>query len=252
MRKAVVLDKSGTIVDPCRVVLDLSSGKYSLCGNTLQFANTRKETLVNVRGPINSIIKGNTARLSLKVSYCPLEECPDLGSDLLGDRRVVEGLKGTAQRVISGCNSELGVCTALLVDSNGRPTHTVGLGGKLYDEVQSSVRSMMESDCDVFIATGNCREASIACAKLLGIPKKFVLFDADPEEKKKLVKKLRGFYGSVIMVGNDINDLDAMKEADVGIMVARDGKVPDGACEADYVVASLKEVERIVSGIRQP
>jgi len=198
-------------------------------------------------------MKGDVSRLGLKVSCSPLPVIPKIDVGILKREEVLEGLKGAANKVLDHCNTQLGVCTALFVDLEGNVTHTVGLGGRIYEEVQGVVKSIMDSGSDVFLATGNCKEAALKCASLLGIPRRFVLFDATPEEKRKLVKKLRGFYGSVVMVGNDINDLVAMREADVSIMVKRKGVPSEDECaessDVDYVVPSLREVERIVSEI---
>jgi soluble P-type ATPase len=256
LRKAVVLDKSGTIVDACRVLLDLKSGEYLFCENTLKYVTDRGEALVNVRGPLKRIMDGRTEGLSLKVSCSPWHGAVKIDQDLLLKEGVMEGLRDVTDKVKASCESKLGVCAALLVRREGEVTHAVGLGGRLYPEVKGVVRSLAASGTDVFLATGNCREASIKCARLLGIPKEFVLFDADPQEKMELVRKLRGFYGAVIMVGNDVNDLTAMTAADLGIMVRRGDKGGEGDFsrrpEVDYVVPSLKEVETVVSEIKRP
>ena len=255
MRKAVVLDKSGTIVDACRVVLDLSNGKCTFCASTLSYVVKKHVALVNIRGPLRALMEGNVDRLGLKVSCSLLPVVPEIEKDLLKREGVLKGLREVANKVMDHCDSQLGVCTALFVNKDGEATHAVGLGGRLYGEVQGVVKSIIDSGSDVFLATGNCKEATIKCADLLGIPRRFVLFDATPEEKRRLVKKLRGFYGSVVMVGNDINDLIAMREADVSIMVRREGIPSEDECaessDVDYVVPSLREVERIVSEIRQ-
>lgn len=253
LRKAVVLDKSGTIVDACRVVLDLSNGKCIFCASTLNYVVKKHVALVNIRGPLRALMEGNVDRLGVKVSCCLLPIVPKIEKELLRRSGVLKGLKEVANKVIDHCESQLGVCTALFVNEDGEATHAVGLGGSLYEEVQGVVKSIIDSGSDVFLATGNCKEASIRCADLLGISRRFVLFDATPEEKRSLVKKLRGFYGSVIMVGNDVNDFIAMREADVSIMVRRKDLPEEEFTESpdvDYIVPSLYEVERIVAEIR--
>ena len=250
LRKAVVFDKSGTTVDPCRVVLGLRTGTCYYHISTLAYVRDRRSALVNVRGPFSAIMNGDVKRRRLKVSCSalPPEVEKAIGPDLLtGD--VMEGLRAAAEKVRCHCGSDLGICTALVVDPEGRVSDIVGLGGRLYDEVPGAIRSIIASGADVFLATGNCEESSLKCGKALGVRREFIVFDASPRDKCKLVRKLRGFYGSVIMVGNDINDLPAMREADVAIIVNRDGGGCDLGPEVDYVVPSLREVERIVARI---
>lgn len=256
MRKAVVLDKSGTIIDPCRILLDLRSGEYTKCESTLQYAENRCEMLVNVMGPFKSIMEGKPKGLTLKVSYQPLPDMPLPKPGILEREGVLAGLKGVTERVMSDCNTQMGICRALMINQAGDATHAVGLGGRLYADVEPVVRSIIASGSDVFLATGNCRESALKCAALLGVPKMFVLADADPDDKRKLIRKLRGFYGVVVMVGNDLNDLSAMEEADIAVMVEREGAKETGISadllkrdRIDYVVPSFKEVWEILSKV---
>jgi len=250
-----VLDKSGTIVDPCRILLNLASGKYTFCESTLQYAEDKKEMLVNVRGPFKSIKDGTLRGLSIKVSYCPLPAMQPPGPEILRREGVLEGLKGVTERVLSDCDTQMGVCRALMVNQAGEATHAVGLGGRLYPDVEPVVKGIISSGSDVFLATGNCRESALKCAALLGVPKLFVLADADPDDKRRLIRKLRGFYGVVVMVGNDFNDLVAMEEADIAIMIERE---PKGAGflsdllekgKVDYVIPSFTKVGEILSKV---
>jgi soluble P-type ATPase len=190
LRKAVVLDKSGTIVDACRVVLDLINGNYTFCASTLNYVVKKHVALVNIRGPLKALMEGNVDRLNIKISCCLLPIIPKIEKELLRRKGVLEGLKDVANKVMEHCDSQLGVCTALFVKENGDVTHAIGLGGRLYEEVQGVVKSIINSGSDVFLATGNCKEASIRCADQLGIPRRFVLFDATLKKNACLLKNL--------------------------------------------------------------
>lgn len=252
MRKAVVLDKSGTIIDPCRVVYNIEERKWFFHISTLKYVVEKEGVLVNLRGRIQDIMSGNIAKSRLKVSCCALKSRPPMDKSRLLDPAVLEGIRETYEKALTHCASELGACVAVVFNREGEITDVVGLGGKLYPDVKESVRTMQERGVDVYLATGNCKEMTVKCADLLGIPRHAAIFDASPEEKRELVRRLRGFYGSVVMVGNDINDLIAMREADISVLVRRRGEFQkDILCsEVDYFVDSLAEVARIVFEIR--
>lgn len=252
MKKAVVLDKSGTIIDPCRVVYNLENEKWLYHINTLKYVVEKRGVLVNLRGRIQDILAGKLAKVRLKVSCCVLKSYPPLDKTRLLDPMVLQGIHETYQKALIHCSSELGACVAIVLNSEGEITDVVGLGGKLYPDVKDAVRSMQDKGIDVFLATGNCREMTLKCADLLKISRHAAIFDASPQEKKELVTRLRGFYGSVVMVGNDINDLIAMREADVSVLVRRKEEYQNkGLCyEVDYFVDSLTEVARIVCEIK--
>jgi len=252
LRKAVVLDKSGTIIDPCRVVYNIEDKKWFYHMSTLKYVVEKRGVLVNLKGRIQDIIEGNIAKARLKVSCCALQNYPPIDKSRLLEPAVLEGIRETYQRALTHCSSELGACVAVIFNSEGKVTDVVGLGGKLYPDVKESVRSMQEDGVDVYLATGNCKEMTLKCADLLSIPRRAAIFDASPEEKRELVRRLRGFYGSVVMVGNDINDLIAMREADISVLVRRRGEFQkESLCsEVDYFVVSFTEVAKIVSEIK--
>ncbi len=256
MRKAVVLDKSGTIIDPCRVIYDMSSRKFIFHENTLKYVVGRNEALINIRGPVSALLKGNLKGVSLKASCSAFAPVPTVEVSSLSEKGVADGIRLISKQAEEHCSSELGVCIAAIINKEGEITGIVGLGGRIYGEVEAVVGRMQSSGTDVFLATGNCKDMTIRCAEALGIPKEYIIFDASPEDKRDLVRRLRGFYGAVVMVGNDINDLTAMSEADVAVIVKRGGATTDdrvGRCEdVDYVVPSLVEVEEIVNRIGLP
>ncbi|MCX8181988.1 MAG: HAD family hydrolase [Candidatus Methanomethyliaceae archaeon] len=250
MRAAIVLDKSGTILRPCRVIFDLKKSELLFHVNTLKFVIEVGGYLVNVKGSPNAIKRG-VIKIG-KVVCASSQVPPRVNTEILRQNRVLEALNKVMVEAERHCGSEIGICVALIVDKDGHPTHAVGLGGKLYDDVKETVEMIKDSDDDVFIATGNCREATLKCAKVLGIDKRFVLTDASPREKSDFVKALRRFYGLVVMVGNDVNDILAMREADLSVLVKRD---PSDVMErlmsdVDYTVSSLREIPKIISEIK--
>ncbi|MBC7113266.1 MAG: HAD family hydrolase [Candidatus Methanomethyliales bacterium] len=251
LRAAVVFDKSGTILKPCRVVLDLQKNETLFHVNTLKFVLEIGGHLVNIKGAINEI-KRDSIKIG-KVICSSSHVLPRISNEILGQNNVLNALKRVLVEAKRHCGSEVGTCAALIVDRFGRPTHAVGLGGILYEDVRETVETIRGSDDDVFIATGNCRESTLKCARILGIDKRFVIADASPKEKMDFVKKLRRFYGLVVMVGNDINDLPAMREADLSILVKRDPSdvTEDILFKVDHLVSSLKEVPKIISEIKR-
>ncbi len=74
---------------------------------------------------------------------------------------------------------------------------------------------------------------------------------ATPTVKAQIVSDLRQEYDRVLMVGDGINDLAAMRNADIAILtVQQPGDRPEVLYkEADYVVKSVGEVVTIVRGI---
>ncbi|MEM2001463.1 MAG: HAD family hydrolase [Candidatus Methanomethylicaceae archaeon] len=251
MRAAIVFDKSGTILRPCRVIYDLQRKELLFHVNTLKFVIEIGGYLVNVKGDPNAK-KQKNIKIG-KVICSPLPTSPKVSDEILRQNDILEALNRVIVEAKTHCGSEIGTCAAVILNKDGTPTHAVGLGGKLYDDVKEVIKKLRDSDDDVFLATGNCREATLKCAKFLGIDKRFVLADASPKEKMNFVKSLRRFYGLVVMVGNDVNDLLAMREADLSVLVKREScdTSEDLMPEVDYIVSSLRDIPKIISEIRR-
>jgi soluble P-type ATPase len=256
VRIAIILDKSGTIIKAHRVLCDILTGECSPCDSTLRYATERQETLVNVRGSIGSIMKGNLGHVSLKVSCSPNGRRGEVPKELLAQPGIIESLNKAISKVVQDCGKGLGVCAGLLVDAEGRVTHAVALGGEIYDDVREAVSALRFGGDDVFLATGNCKSFSVKCARTLGICEGFVLYDADPGDKMEFVRRLKNYYGSVIMVGNDINDIIAMGEADLGVLLRRpDSPSTEGIerrPEVDFVLDSMGGICELVKRVKVP
>ncbi|MEN3036018.1 MAG: hypothetical protein ABC588_01455, partial [Candidatus Methanosuratincola petrocarbonis] len=136
MRKAVVLDKSGTIIDPCRVVYNIEGKKWLYHISTLKYVVEKGGVLVNLKGSIQDIIAGNVAKAKLKVSCCVLKSYPPMDKSRLLDPVVLQGIRETYQKALTHCSSELGACVAVVFNPEGKITDVVGLGGKLYPDVK--------------------------------------------------------------------------------------------------------------------
>jgi len=72
---------------------------------------------------------------------------------------------------------------------------------------------------------------------------------ATPKKKEAIVKKLKKEYDRVLMVGDGINDILALRAADLGVLsVQQTGECPPMLCrEADVVIKDIKEIVGIVS-----
>lgn len=156
MRIAVVFDKSGTILRPCRVVLDIEKNELFFHVNTLKFVMEAGGYLVNVKGTSAAIRRGDT-NLSMKISCASSSVVPKISKEVLRNGNILDALRRVMFEVERHCGSEVGTCAALIVNKMGHVTHGVGLGGRLYEDVKETVDMIKKLDDDVFIATGNCR-----------------------------------------------------------------------------------------------
>ena len=105
-----------------------------------------------------------------------------------------------------------------------------------------------------FIASGDRVPKLEKMADYLGIPRDRVFGVATPTVKAQIVNDLRQEYDKVLMVGDGINDLYAMQNADIAILtIQQAGDRPEVLYnEADFVVKNVCEVVTIVQQILTP
>lgn len=242
LKIAIVFDKSGTVLRPCRVVFDIKRGEMLYHVNTLKLVREIDGYLLNIEGDVKDIKSGREP--SLKLSYAFSNTMPKIEKNVVFKKEILEALEKVEREANSHCVSEIGTCIALILNRLGEPIYTVGLGGRIYEDFKK-ILNEIKSKCDVFIATGNCKKATLKFVKKLNINERFVICNASPREKMEFVRMIKPFYSYVVMVGNDVNDLMAMKEADVSVFVNREGE--NYICDADYIIKSLNDLPKIIS-----
>jgi Cu2+-exporting ATPase len=234
----VVFDKTGTLTDPVPMV-DRLVGEEGVGENDLltwAAAAEAKQT-----HPVALAIRGEAARRGLEVPT-PLETdyVPSNGIQArIGDGLIQVGsgrymdmvgvtLSDRAREAEAGARS-LGR-PFVFVARDGRIAGTIVLRTKLRPEAHGVIRELKERGLHVRILSGDGRAQTEAAAQELGVDG----FDAEvlPHEKALVVQKLRNEGRFVCFVGDGINDLVAMRAAQVSVAVA-------GATTAANAVAGV-------------
>jgi len=124
--------------------------------------------------------------------------------------------------------------------------YVLATGGRIFSGVKGVIRQMSSLDVDIFVASGDNRRSLAALAAEIGVPETRVFDALSPAGKKDLVLSLKERYGRVVMVGDGINDLQALEAADLGILtVQQEDPRPQTLYDAaDVVVCDIRDVGR--------
>jgi Cu+-exporting ATPase len=141
--------------------------------------------------------------------------------------------RGFAAVIGQGVRAEVGgrllqVSREVTVD--GVVAGTIEVADAMKKESPEAVRRLRALGLEVWMLTGDRREAAEAIARQAGIER--VLAEILPEGKLEQVKKLQAAGKRVAMVGDGINDAPALAQADLGIAL---GSGTDIAMEAGAV-----------------
>ena len=105
--------------------------------------------------------------------------------------------------------------TVFFVAVDGRPAGIVAVADPVKETTPAALAGLAEEGVRVVMLTGDNRTTAEAVAKRLGIAE--VVAEVLPEDKQRVVERLKAEGRRVAMAGDGVNDAPALAAADVGI-----------------------------------
>jgi Cu+-exporting ATPase len=130
------------------------------------------------------------------------------------------------------------------VTVDGAVAGTIEIADTIKPEAAEAVRRLRAMGLEVWMITGDRREAAEAIAREAGV--EHVLAEVLPAEKVEQVKKLQAAGKRVAMAGDGINDAPALAQADLGIAMASG---TDVAMEAGDITLMRSHLTGVVEAI---
>lgn len=126
--------------------------------------------------------------------------------------------------------------------------YVITSGGRPFVGAKETVEALQRMGIATYIASGDRTEKLVRMADYLGIPHDNVHGVATPAIKAQIIEDLKRQYDLVVMVGDGINDIDAMRRADIAILSEQQSsnKPPELYRAADHVIRSVTEVADIL------
>jgi Cu+-exporting ATPase len=133
--------------------------------------------------------------------------------------------------------------TAIFVAIDGKIAGVLGIADRIKPSTPSSLTSLRAQGLKLVMLTGDNRTTAEAVARTLGIDT--VEAEVLPEDKSRIVERLKREGGVVAMAGDGVNDAPALAAADVGIAM---GTGTDVAIESAGVTLLKGDLAGIVNG----
>lgn len=124
--------------------------------------------------------------------------------------------------------------TSIYVSIDKQCVAVIGFKHEIRDDAKKAIEDLQKMNIDIFMLTGDEQGPADAVATILGIPK--VYANCDHEKKKKIIANLRKEGRVVAMIGDGVNDLPPIDEADVGIAL---GPWTNASATADIALQNL-------------
>ena len=211
---ALVIDKTGTLT------LGLPKPVKAIPPRGLDETTFKSLVASVAAASLHPVSRGIAKAWKPGYTVTEVEEIPGRGVKarvngstlVLGSRPFIESILG--EGVDGGaCGSDIAVYA--LVDGS---VGMVCLGEEVSDDAARAVETLKRMGMRVVLASGDRKERVEAVAKALGIDEYY--YGMKPDDKLRLTERIREECKcKVAMIGDGINDIEAMAAADLGIAV---------------------------------
>ncbi len=263
---AVVFDGAGTLLKKYRVAKDVYNDRVLYGIVSLSLVGTRRDyALVVFQLDVPRQLEGVPSDLLISrfvKRYDVALEVVCANSDITNEdviksvtqdrKALVQDLFEVLRGVSFDCkhNRFTGIAMVVDVDSGTIP-YVLATCGDLFKGTKNVVDELKSMGAKIFIASGDAKNTLYSLALCIDIPYEQVIDIATPTVKERLVKDLKQKYGLVVMVGDGINDIPALKSADLGILTVQQKEERPNVLydAADVVIENIKQLPEVVRKI---
>lgn len=250
---AIVLDKTGTITEGKPVVTDIywtpgsederypsilleieRRSEHPLADAVVQKFKEKVVNEISVSDFENLTGKGVTAKVGDKVY-------------LVGNRALLD----VNRVVLDDDNEKLAVRwegdgkTVVFFAGEGRVLALVAIADKIKESSRQAVATLHEKGIDVYMLTGDNALTARAVADQVGI--RHFKAEVMPGEKANFVEALQHEGKVVAMVGDGINDSQALAQADVSIAMGKGSDIAMDVAKVTLITSDLNVIPRAIA-----
>jgi Cu+-exporting ATPase len=263
---AVVFDCAGTLLEKHRVAKDIDQGKLLHQIVSLSFIGTRLDYVLAVfQLDVPKDLEGVPTDLSIAdfldiyhvdlvvvCSNVPVAETTVLRAVARDTKSRVKDLVDVVDEVSKSCSASYFTGAAAIVDiEQGHIPYVLATCGELFERARPVIDELKRIGGNIYVASGDAKNTLYALADRIDIPHEDVRDIATPSAKEQLVYELKEQYRYVVMVGDGINDIPALRAADLGVLtVQQKEERPATLYEAaDLVIKDLTLLPGILKNI---
>ncbi len=264
---AVVFDSAGTLLHMYRVAKDTLTGKYidditttdlvskkPKCGLVIMHTDPDKIMSYQSTKRIYEFLTDNKIRIGLSCSSSPItidEAALCIKNDTLARMQDIHEVVNVTKLKCPDI-FYLGIGFVINIESR-KIVYTISTGGRPFTNTPTVLNTLQNMGIDTYIASGDSMRNLENLARLVEIPIERVYDVATPQKKEWVIKSLKKQYDKVVMVGDGINDILALRASDLGVLSIQQ----TGTCmeklslEADIIITDIKQIVKIIIGMKQ-
>lgn len=241
--RVLLVDKTGTLTHGGPEISRIQAAPGFTENDILRIAAGMELSSAHVLA--KAVVRGARLREVLPAKATAVQEI--LGEGLVG---LVDGKPIRVGRLLEPVPSWVVVSPALqiCVDQGGEVIGVIDLDDPVRDDAAATLKQLRELGLErIVLVTGDRRPAAEAVGSAVGVDEVFA--ECRPEDKLELVgiEKAKT-SGSLLVVGDGINDSPALAAADVGVAMGARGAT--AASESASVVIVEDSIGRLVDAIK--
>lgn len=251
--KAVVLDKTGTIttgkptvdsIVPLGInsddLLGLASSVEKLSDHPIAKAITQKFDQTDLKSTVKILKFKTFTGMGIKATT---QEKIDIH---IGNKKFFKenNIDFTPlDKQISSLSSK--GQTPVLIAYDNKMCGVISVSDCIKDTSKEAVDTLRHMGIPSIILTGDNKKSANYICNLVGADE--VYSEILPEQKADIVKKIKKRYGTVMMVGDGINDAPALTEADIGCAIGNGSDIAIESADIVLMKSDLNDVPKAIN-----
>ena len=248
---SLVIDKTGTLTDGRARVVSINVAADAMADEVLRIAASLDQASKHIIAQ-TLVAEAHERKLQLAIPANVVETAGEgIEGVVEGRYVVVGGIRFVKSKLVAGTKdsiqqSQIAGAVIVAVSMDGELIGEIVLADELRAGTKGLLQDLRKLGIQrIVLATGDRREVAEAVAVGLGIDA--VKSELTPDQKVLVILTERK-NGSVMMVGDGVNDAPALAAADIGVAMGARGTA--ASAEAADVVLLVDHLDRIVPAIQ--
>jgi len=256
---AVVMDVAGTMLRMYRVAKDIKRSVIlenvvtwelimEKTGRALVVPQMDLDLIFSCRpdDAMGTLISGREQLLEVSCASSRISKDEAIGIVGRSQARVRDLLE-VHRAVLARCSGNYHTAGMIVDVDLQEVVYALSTGGSPFPGLGDVLSDLKHLGADVYVASGDSMR-SLSNLKELGIDLARVYAVSGPRRKKEIIVDLKSQYRRVVMVGDGLNDLYALRAADLGILTVQQDTRPTLKLllAADKIITDIKELPKIL------